>query len=180
MLSRSKLATISMGIALVAFPLSSAHAQIRPSPAPPMPPRPILNAGGTGPFAVVLKIGTATTSFGNATTVTFTNPVGTPTQIKAGQGTLGTAVVQFAANNQPAQALGQTACFVQGCAAELIVTYTAAQGTTVYTLKGIRLTQYQLGTAVTATFSYLEYMYQTSARDKPARATYNTGTAVAN
>jgi len=161
------LATISVGIALGAFPLSSARAQIRPAPAQPLPARPILNAGGTGPFAVVLKIGAATTSFGNATTVTFTNPVGTRAQFLAGQGTPGTAVVQFAANNQLASALGQTACFVQGCVADLIVTYTAAQSTTVYTLKRIRLAQYQLGTPVTATFSYPEFMYQTSAPMQP-------------
>jgi len=199
MSSRTLVVTLSTAIALVALQAPAVRAQVlRAAPAPGAPIHPLAtaNPGGTGLFTVMLKVETAAsgpgsqkeaiddrkpyTSFGTATNVTFQNPVGTAAQIALGQGKPGVAVVQFAPNNQLAQTVGRTPCFVQGCTAELIIRYATAQGTTTYTLKKIRLTQYQLGTPVTATFSYEEYMSQTGAAAQPARATYNVGASPAS
>jgi hypothetical protein len=108
---------------------------------------------------------------GNATTVTFQFPqaantlYGKAVQTPGNTGTPGSAVVQFAPNNQLAQALGRS-CLAQGCVADLVVTYRTPQSTTVYTLQRVKLTQYQLGALVAATFTYPQYRAQTSTQNQ--------------
>jgi hypothetical protein len=197
MLSRALLATVAAAILMVALPASTAHAQVRVA-APvthPIVSPPVLSPAGTGPYAVYFKrTGTTSASgetaadpassyvmLGNATAVTFqtsSSPAGALAGAGRGPVTPSTAIIQFAANDQQAQALTRTACLATGCRdLVLMVTYTTAQGTTVYTLKNVTMTQMQLGTAINATFSYTEYQIQTNAQNQAQapQASYNLG-----
>jgi hypothetical protein len=180
MSSRAFVTTVSTAIAVIALPVSAARAQIRAA-TPAVPGSPIrtpllMNTGGVGPFAVALTVGSTTTPYGNATNVTFQNPTPAPGS-RIGAGTPGSAVVQFAPNNQMAQAL-ERSCLAQGCLANVVITYQSPPTTTVYTLQRVKLTQFQLGGTVTATFTYPEFRTQTSSQNQnqsgtPVKATYN-------
>jgi len=167
MLSRTLLAALWTAMALVALPASAARAQLRPGTAPvpgsPVQPPLAVNPGGTGPFAVVLRTRSGTTALGNATSVTFQNPTAAvgPSAYSR-KANLGAAVVQFAPNNQLAQAITRTPCLAQGCTdAALVITYVTPQGTAVYTLEKVLMTRWQLGIPITAQFSYEKYMVRT-------------------
>jgi len=156
---RALLTTVTTTLALVALPLFVAHAQVRVAPPvvtlPMAPQTNVIHPGwGTGPIEVSLQTSTGTTSFGNATSFTYENP-----SVVGGQQVAGGAVVQFAPNDQLAQAIEQNACLLQGCPNSLLVKYSGPLGATLFALRPARMTQARLGAGgVVATFSYPQYM----------------------
>jgi hypothetical protein len=196
MFSRAFLATVSAAATLAALPARAVHAQVRtpvPPPARTLTPTSGAMPGvdGVGPYGVTFKSVTgATTDYGRATSVTFNLPApaggGGLGGVSRTDETPGTVVIQFAPNDQQAQQASTNACLLNGCQGEMDITYVQGNETTTYKLKQLHETQVQLGSGVTATFSFEQYMEetqrtaaQTGGLQPAATGNYNLGTVKA-
>jgi hypothetical protein len=141
-------------LAIVALSAPAARAQFATSQTGPFP--------GKGPFSVAVLSGPQAKSLdlGAAASATFQIqplPAGSP----AYRAPSGTAVVQFATDNQAVAMYGARSCLAQGSCARVTIVQVTPQTTTTYIMDGVQVTQYQMGTApVQVTLAFRAYQWQ--------------------